>query len=144
MYETPCRADPELWFPVDERPDSPGVAQAVALCSGCAVRDACLAWALDNPEHSAAGVWGGFTTAQRDALLRNRPRWVVVPDQPPVVSAGPSGRPRARCGECGNRQHVRANGTLGTHLRVTERGRASHCSGSGSEPGAQVDTDAHA
>ncbi|MEU6404307.1 WhiB family transcriptional regulator [Streptomyces sp. NPDC046985] len=50
-----------------------GAAQnrAKALCSGCAVRTECLAYALDQRiEH---GVWGGMTERERRALLRRRP-----------------------------------------------------------------------
>ncbi|WP_263977102.1 WhiB family transcriptional regulator [Streptomyces sp. NK08204] len=50
-----------------------GAAQhtAKAVCTGCAVRTECLAYALDNRiEH---GVWGGMTDRERRALLRRRP-----------------------------------------------------------------------
>lgn len=141
MYVTPCQTpgvDPETFFPVDERADSPGVARAVALCGGCAVRDACLAWALAHPAETAAGVWGGLTTGQRRELLAAQPRWVVTqPDRP-----APTGRPRARCLACGNRQHVRADGTLGHHHRVDlVRGRALPCTGSG-DPAPAVSAEA--
>ena len=54
-----AEADPDLFFD-DER-----AAKAVALCSGCPARQACLAYALGHEEF---GVWGGATPAQRDAL----------------------------------------------------------------------------
>jgi WhiB family redox-sensing transcriptional regulator len=52
--ELPCqRYDPDLWFA--QQPDY--ISLAKSLCGDCAVREACLAGALDRRE--AAGVWGG-------------------------------------------------------------------------------------
>ena len=45
-------------------------AEAKAICAGCPVRDACLAYALDTGE--AYGVWGGLSEDERRALLRQR------------------------------------------------------------------------
>lgn len=60
-----CLEHPELdWFashPVHQ-------AEAVAICSGCLVRDECLRWAVDNREQ---GVWGGTTDAERRVMRRD-------------------------------------------------------------------------
>ena len=50
-----------------------GAAQREAriVCTGCPVRLACLADALDN--RMDFGVWGGMTERERRALLRRRP-----------------------------------------------------------------------
>ncbi|OEJ23287.1 WhiB family transcriptional regulator [Streptomyces agglomeratus] len=45
--------------------------RAKTVCSGCPVRIACLAEALDN--RIEFGVWGGMTERERRALLRRRP-----------------------------------------------------------------------
>ena len=66
-------ADPDLFF----GPDAEFVtgrqereAKAKAICAGCPVRDACLAYALDARE--AYGVWGGANEDERRAMLRQR------------------------------------------------------------------------
>ena len=58
-----CRgADPETFFPAPgEEPDS-----AVAVCQGCEVRGACLAWALDAGD--SHGIWGATTPRERRAM----------------------------------------------------------------------------
>jgi WhiB family redox-sensing transcriptional regulator len=71
-----CReADPDLFF----RPDAEHVtdrlrreAQAKAICAGCPVRQACLAWALDTGQ--AFGIWGGADEDERRAMLRQAAR----------------------------------------------------------------------
>ena len=45
--------------------------EARTVCTGCPVRLACLADALDN--RMDFGVWGGMTERERRALLRRRP-----------------------------------------------------------------------
>jgi WhiB family redox-sensing transcriptional regulator len=68
-----CRsADPGLFFGPDAefvtaRRDR--VAQARAICAGCPVRDACLAYALDTGQY---GIWGGADEDERRAMLRQR------------------------------------------------------------------------
>lgn len=140
MYVTPCQqpgADPEQWFPVDERPDSPGVTRAAALCRTCHVADACLRWALDHD--ARAGVWGGLTTGQRDDLVRAqhaaelaertarlRAARLAAGEQvgrSPVGSGG-------RCSTCSTRQAVRRDGRAVRHDRGPKGSRV-HCPGSG-------------
>ena len=64
-----CRGmDPSIFFPSD----GIGVQEAVAVCAGCPVRDACLDYALENRiQH---GVFGGHSERSRDRLLRERRR----------------------------------------------------------------------
>jgi WhiB family transcriptional regulator, redox-sensing transcriptional regulator len=65
----PCRAhDAELWFA-----ESPAdVELAKSLCTGCPVRAACLAGALERRE--PWGVWGGQLLVQGAIVARKRPR----------------------------------------------------------------------
>jgi WhiB family redox-sensing transcriptional regulator len=66
--EASCRAsDPDLFFPVgsialDE------IHAAKAVCTGCAVRRACLDFALRTNQE--AGIWGGLTEEERRGLRR--------------------------------------------------------------------------
>ena len=60
--------DPELFFPLDE--DGAGAAPARAVCAGCPVRVLCLDYALRTG--MPAGVWGGLSTSEREALIRAR------------------------------------------------------------------------
>lgn len=51
---TPCQDDdPEIWFDTSKA----GIALAKKLCSGCPVKQECLAGALKRREPH--GVWGG-------------------------------------------------------------------------------------
>lgn len=78
----PCkRQDPERWFPGDEE----GVTAEYAKnqCDTCPIKDACLAYALADPDMS--GIWGGSTTKQRARLRGGRPEPVPAPKPRPVV-----------------------------------------------------------
>ena len=60
-----CReADPELFFGGSDAQTR----EAVKICSGCAVRDECLEWALDM--RISYGIWGGLTEQERRRALR--------------------------------------------------------------------------
>ena len=60
-----CRtADPDLFFPSDGVDAEP----ALRICRGCAVRQDCLAWAIDY--RIRYGVWGGTTERDRRRLHR--------------------------------------------------------------------------
>jgi WhiB family redox-sensing transcriptional regulator len=67
-----CRdSDPDLFFPIG----STGAAveeirAAKAICQTCAVREECLAFALETNQE--AGVWGGTSEEERRALRRER------------------------------------------------------------------------
>ncbi len=55
-----CRGlGPDLFFPET----AVGIAQAKAVCLGCAVREPCLAYALATRQRF--GVWGGTTERRR-------------------------------------------------------------------------------
>ncbi len=60
--------DPELFFPIATA--GPALAQvlaAKAVCFRCAVRAACLSYALATGQ---AGIWGGTTQEERHAMRR--------------------------------------------------------------------------
>lgn len=65
--------DPELFFPIGTT--GPAVEQADAakrICSGCAVREECLEYAIASNQD--AGIWGGLTEDERRTLKRARQR----------------------------------------------------------------------
>jgi WhiB family redox-sensing transcriptional regulator len=66
MLQAKCSGMGDALFPetTDQR-------TARALCSGCPVRSACLAEALEN--RIEWGIWGGMTERERRSLLRRRP-----------------------------------------------------------------------
>jgi WhiB family redox-sensing transcriptional regulator len=55
--------DPDLWFP--DRSDSVTAKAAVTICAVCPVRGACHREALDHPETTCHGIWGGLTELER-------------------------------------------------------------------------------
>jgi WhiB family redox-sensing transcriptional regulator len=60
-----CRdADPDLFFGGEDAQTR----EAVKICRGCAVRDACLEWALEM--RITYGIWGGLTERERRRALR--------------------------------------------------------------------------
>lgn len=63
-----CVGQQELFF-VDHLLRT--VRKAKAICAECAVRDKCLAHALENQEY---GIWGGMTANERRILLRQSRR----------------------------------------------------------------------
>ncbi|MFJ1707861.1 WhiB family transcriptional regulator [Kitasatospora sp. NPDC088346] len=69
-------ADPDLFFPDDDA-DNYGfcVLRAKDICSGCPVRDMCLALAMERGEKH--GIFGGLTPYQRH-LLKDRQRKQVA------------------------------------------------------------------
>ena len=61
--------DPELFFPIGTSgPALIQTEQAKAVCRQCPVRDECLQWSLDSGQE--AGVWGGMSEQERDAIKR--------------------------------------------------------------------------
>jgi WhiB family redox-sensing transcriptional regulator len=63
--------DPELFFPVGVRNNGSGYEQqerAKKVCGRCAVREACLSFALETNQND--GVWGGLGENERRALRR--------------------------------------------------------------------------
>jgi WhiB family transcriptional regulator, redox-sensing transcriptional regulator len=61
-------SDPAMWFPEDDA----GVAECVAVCEGCPVRQECLTAALveTRGSYDEVGVRGGLTPAERKSLRR--------------------------------------------------------------------------
>jgi WhiB family transcriptional regulator, redox-sensing transcriptional regulator len=63
-----AQTDPDLFFPeVGERNPA-----AKAVCGRCAVRQQCLAVALDNRE--PYGIWGGLSADERKRFRAQRNR----------------------------------------------------------------------
>jgi hypothetical protein len=67
--------DPDVFFPSDDD----GLAEAVAICDGCAVRQLCRTIAMARAE---TGVWGGVLLTegipQSGVKHRGRPRKLAV------------------------------------------------------------------
>lgn len=65
-----CKGKTDIFF--SARGDFAAVAEAKAICAGCAVNADCLAWALDNNER--AGIWAGQSEKKlrRIRLQRNK------------------------------------------------------------------------
>jgi WhiB family transcriptional regulator, redox-sensing transcriptional regulator len=69
--------DRDLWFSRDGETEaswSIRSREALAICAGCPVRQACLAEALSFPMSQQHGVFGGMTERQRRRLLAARER----------------------------------------------------------------------
>lgn len=73
----PCRTvDPDLWFPVGTT--GPALQQenrAKNLCFTCPIQAACLDTALRRGEDN--GIWGGYSAAERRAILRHNPNFTL-------------------------------------------------------------------
>jgi WhiB family transcriptional regulator, redox-sensing transcriptional regulator len=69
-----CRdSDPGLFFPVGSTGKALElIAEAVAICSTCAVQPTCLQYALESNQES--GVWGGLAEDERRQLRR---KWLA-------------------------------------------------------------------
>ncbi len=85
-----CRlVDPELFFPLNEQPES--TAPALAVCAPCPVREQCLADVLaveaHRPSSMIFGVCGGLSPSERRCL------------HPFVVAARVARSTRARGGD---------------------------------------------
>ena len=104
--------DPDEWFPVSTEAEAARreAAGAIAICTVCPVRGACLELSLRHWTIGQHGVWGGLVEADRAALRR---RWLASPheygralsaldriwDGPPATShAGRGGRPATAAG----------------------------------------------
>ena len=104
--------DPDEWFPVstDAEAARREAAGALAICTACPVRGACLELSLRHWTIGQHGVWGGLVAADRAALRR---RWLASPheygralsildriwDGPPATShAGRRDRPATAAG----------------------------------------------
>jgi WhiB family redox-sensing transcriptional regulator len=64
-----CAGAPvDLFFPDPARPDTQHSGQAMAICAGCPVREACLAAGMAE-EH---GIWDGLEPRERRVLRRKQ------------------------------------------------------------------------
>ena len=75
LGEPGCIAYPEIFFPEDKqgrasREDHWEIAFAKGICQDCPIRNLCLEYALTADEEF--GIWGGFTTSERRALLKKK------------------------------------------------------------------------
>jgi hypothetical protein len=65
--------EPEIFFPLDLTPDSPGVAAAKRVCADCQVRSECLADVMAGEDPARRwGISGGTTPAERAALFASQ------------------------------------------------------------------------
>ena len=65
--------DPELFFPIGTTgPALVQIEEARAICGRCEVVDTCLDWAIESGQN--AGVCGGLSDAEREALRRRKAR----------------------------------------------------------------------
>jgi len=63
------------WFPTvnnrsssdDRREAREGAKNAIVICNGCAVKDACLTYSL---EWEPVGIWGGLPESDRNRMRR--------------------------------------------------------------------------
>jgi WhiB family transcriptional regulator, redox-sensing transcriptional regulator len=65
---TPCRGKTHIYFgPEGERPQARVKREAAArkMCGGCAVRESCIQYGLEN---AIDGIWGGESEEDRIAL----------------------------------------------------------------------------
>ena len=62
--------EPEVFYPDPDNESEAEIAKEV--CESCAVRVACLEFALANREKE--GVWGGCTERERRRIIRQRRR----------------------------------------------------------------------
>jgi WhiB family transcriptional regulator, redox-sensing transcriptional regulator len=62
------------WYPVSAPADAARreAARAIAVCTGCRVREECLELALRNWTVGRHGVWGGTVPAEREQLRAGR------------------------------------------------------------------------
>jgi hypothetical protein len=65
---------PDAWYPVSAPAEAAmrEAASAIAVCSGCRVRDECLELAMRNWAVGQHGVWGGTVSAERERLRVGR------------------------------------------------------------------------
>ncbi|MEU6709932.1 WhiB family transcriptional regulator [Nonomuraea sp. NPDC046802] len=73
LQDAACRqVDPDLFFPISH--DGPAgvrdTEEAKAVCRGCSIRPACLAYVVANPPEF--GVWAATTPEERRRLRRER------------------------------------------------------------------------
>ena len=109
--------DPDEWFPVSTEAEAARreAADAIAICTACPVRGACLELSLRHWTIGQHGVWGGLVAADRAALRR---QWLASPHE-----------------------HGRA---LPIHDRISDRPPATSHAGRRDRPGTAAGTSRHA
>ena len=133
--------DPDEWFPVSTEAEAARreAARAIAICTACPVRAACLELSLRHWTIGQHGVWGGLVAADRAALRR---RWLAsqheygcalsildrIWDGPPATShAGRGDRPATAAGTSrhvlSSMRAVRMARALLRHLTAAAPGR---------------------
>jgi hypothetical protein len=133
--------DPDEWFPVSTEAEAARreAARAIAICTACPVRAACLELSLRHWTIGQHGVWGGLVAADRAALRR---RWLASPheygralsildriwDRPPATShAGRRDQPSTAVGTSrralSRMRTVRMARALLRHLTAAAPGR---------------------
>jgi WhiB family transcriptional regulator, redox-sensing transcriptional regulator len=66
VEEAGCRGVPTRWFfPATDTAEE----QALAVCDGCVVRDACLRFAIEHEQWH--GIWGGTSERSRRPMIRS-------------------------------------------------------------------------
>jgi WhiB family redox-sensing transcriptional regulator len=80
MSDLPCREEPDLFFAESSRV----LERAQALCAQCAVRELCLAGALERREPH--GVWGGKIFVGGVVVAHKRGRGRPRKDDPRIVA----------------------------------------------------------
>ncbi|MFC4945669.1 WhiB family transcriptional regulator [Pseudonocardia sp. GCM10023141] len=64
-----AEVDPEVFYPVDLRPDAPAVLVAKRVCAGCPVRTSCAVDVMAGEDPARRwGVTAGMTPQERTAL----------------------------------------------------------------------------
>ena len=100
--------DPELFFPIAAT--GAGLAQVIAakaVCFRCAVRAACLSYALATGQ---AGIWGGTTQEERHAVRQSSgsSRASTTAARAPSAQPLPSARPPSQAVTDARRRAARA------------------------------------
>ena len=95
--------DPELWFRLDKTlTDRDATKLAVAICSTCPVREACLAQALKDEGGVSVtgrhGIFGGLTPEQRAGTRRQAS--LLAPCGTPGAARRHRRRGEVVCGPC--------------------------------------------
>jgi hypothetical protein len=82
--------DPDEWFPtsIAAEANRREAAEAIAICTVCPVRGACLELALRHWAIGQHGIWGGLVPAERAALRRQRLASARTGAQPAFAAAG--------------------------------------------------------
>lgn len=69
MEQADCRfADPELFYPIEGKFNTPEIKTAIRICRNCPVIKNCLNWAIKTGD--SYGVLGGMTPQQRTRYHR--------------------------------------------------------------------------